>query len=213
MKKTLKNFIIPCFFSLLISFSAFFITMNLVFMPNSRESEVVQKNEYDIPYFTDEAKNIPLFINIEYCPIDFLINISVKQKNISVNYITDFNNEENIKSIRFTHSGLENVINFLGGIEIETPYGLPSPYNDQTTLAKDERLLAFGTSIRKIFTEDASPTAEKKEYYCYILEELCIKFLDDCTTENYKFLKQNCETDISYTEFYDNLQSIKNIKR
>ena len=207
--KFFKSFIIPCFISLIISFSMFFMAMSYIFIPQTTKYETAEKTESLIDYFESELKDITIIVSVENCPVDFLINIYPKQKDIYVEHSNGSNNQ-NTRTIRFNVSGFENVINYINGIEIETPYGLPSPTKNQTIIAKDEKVLAYGASIGEIITGEASPSRERKEYYCYIFEEICIKFLKDCTPERYKFLKQNCETDISYTEFYNNYKYLNN---
>jgi hypothetical protein len=187
--------------------------MSHIFTPSESNYKAAQKAQSLVPYFNVNTKITYVKTSIENCAVDFLITISHKRKNVSVNCIEEFSAPENsYKSITFNLSGFENMVNSLGGIEIETPYGLPSPYKNKTIIAKDEKLLVYGSSLGEILTKKTI-TTEMAEYYCYILEELCIKFLNDCTPESYTLLNQNCETNISYTDFYDNYKSLKNIER
>ena len=123
--------------------------MSHFFTPSESNYNAVQKTQSFVPYFNTNTKSTYVKTSIENCAVDFLITISHKNKNVSVNCIEDFSAPENpYKSISFDLSGFENMVNSLGGIEIETPYGLPSPYKNKTIIAKDERLLVYGASQR-----------------------------------------------------------------
>ena len=216
MGKT-SNFIVTSLLSFFICSLMLLSVMLCLFLPDGSDNtpyKTAQKTESTIPYsYSADTKNAEVLISLENCPVDFLVKLSPKAGNVSVK--TAPNNslkDKSLKYITFNVSGFENMINYLGGIEIETPYGLPNPAKNKKIIAKDELLTVYGASLGEILNGEPQPSIERKSYYCYIVEKICIAFLTDCTPERYKFLKQNCETNISYTEFYDSYKSLKNIK-
>ncbi len=213
--KNFTNYILTGFISLLICFFMFFAVMSYLFIPKGNKSEMVAKTNSSVPYSpTIEMPKVSLFIKIENCPVAFNLKISETNQKLLVTHNENLSaNEKNTRQITFDITGFENTINYLGGVEIDTPYGLPSPAKNKKIIAENEKLLVYGASLGEILTSELNPSDERKSYYCYVIKELCVKFLKECTPESYKFLKRNCETDISYTEFYDNYKSLKNIKR
>jgi len=212
--KKITNFIFTAFTSLIISLLLFFMVSLYLFIPNKSNHITAQKNETGIPYFySDKIKSVTFLISIENCPVDFFIDASSEHESLKVTHTA-----KNIaaakkyqKQIYFDIEGLENFVNYLGGIEIETPYGLPSPAKNKKIIAKNEKLLVYGVSLGEILTDESSPSDQRIAYYCYIIKELCFKFLSECTIDSYKFLKQNCKTDISYADFYDHYEAFKDI--
>lgn len=213
--KKITSFIFIGFISLLICFFMFFMVILCLFIPKNPHHMPAEKSESSIPYSSPlPIPSSTILLQIENCPVRFLIKTSPKKANLSVTCTEDFPSEnKSIRNISFKLDEFENTVNYLGGVEIETPYGLPCPAKNKKIIAKDEKLLVHGASLGEILTIEATPSTERKNYYCYVIKELCLEFFSECTPESYKFLKQNCETDISYTEFYDNYKSLKNIKR
>ena len=206
----------------LISFCVCFLIFGLIiiypFFSHSSEEKTALKNQPSIVYKAPQNyKTISIKIDIEECPVAFLLKILPKNQNLSITCksksangnIEVFKADEYSKQINFSLYGFENTVNFLGGVEIETPYGLPSPAKNDIIIAKDERLFVYGASLGALLCEEKIPTAERASYYCYVLGELCLKFLKEGSTQCYKFLNNNAETDISYTDYYDNYTSLK----
>lgn len=229
--KNISRLIITSFTSTAICLLTFSIIVLSIFLPEKSNDKTVQKIQSDITYTPNiNTIDTTLLIVIEECPIIFLVRLLQKNYNLSVScmpkfsvnnkkqklkdcknkeVVTHFTTEECDKKIVFSIMNFEKIINYLSGVEIETPYGLPSPVKNNTTLAINERICAFGASIGALLTSEKQPSTEKMAYYCYIIGELSLKFLNNCDTKHYKFLNQNSKTDISYTEFYDNYKSLK----
>ena len=215
--RKITSFFITSLITFLICFFIFLTAMLYFVIPKPTNEKTAQKAQSSVPYYNNSGatiQNAIILLKIENCPIKFFITLSPKASTLSVNYEEPINTDKKYTHcITFERNGFENTVNFLGGVEIETPYGLPCPAKNKKIIAKDEKLLAFGASLGELLTTEPAPSNERKSYYCYVVKELCLKFFSNCTTESYKFLKKNCETDISYTEFYDNYKSLENIKR
>jgi len=229
--KNLQKFLITGFISLLICFSLFFSAMSPIVFSQQANTKTVQKTDSSVPYYpTLISKSCGILLRIDECPVIFLVKFLPEKKTLSIGCMPEkiinsegkkliaFENESGIsvlgyekynKTISFTLSGFENMINYLNGIEIETPYGLPAPAKNNTILARGEKMKVYGASLGIILTEAKQPSSERLAYYCYVIGELCLEFLKECTTESYKFLNQNSKTDISYTDFYDNYEGYK----
>ncbi|MBO5105817.1 MAG: hypothetical protein J6C29_02855 [Clostridia bacterium] len=208
--------------SFLVCFTIFFSLMLFPFFKYEATEKAVLKNEQSIAYNRQQNKeSINIKISIEDCPVAFLLRILPKNQKLSISCsyellsdksnekTTKFNNFKYSKQITFSLSGFENTVNFLGGVEIETPYGLPSPSKNDIIIAKDERVFVYGASLGALLCKEPYPTQERMDYYCYALGEVCLKFLKEGSLEAYKFLNKNCSTDISYTNYYDNYKSLK----
>lgn len=221
MKNLFKNIIIGTI-SFTICFFIFFIIMIYPNFTSNSAKEAALKNQPSVTYSPpDSVETISVKISIDGCPVDFLLKILPKNQKLNIECRPTFlinskekkaigyEKSEYTKRISFSLLGFENMVNFLGGIEIETPYGLPSPAQNNEILAKDEKLFVYGASLSALFCEADNPTTERMSYYCYAFGEVSLKFLNNGNTELYKFLKKNCETDISYTDYYDNYKSLK----
>ena len=217
--KKLPKFITIALISFIISLFIFSSIMLYLFLPNNSKEITVEKTDASVPYSPPyELKEFTVLISIDNCPINFQAIFSLKNKNIVLSCLpknsVNSSNEEikapSDKTIAFTLSGFKNTVNFINGIEIETPYGLPAPAGTGAIIAQDEKLNVYGASICTMFTAEKQPSVEKQAYYCYVMGELCFKFIKECTTESYKTLNQSSKTNISYTEFYDNFKSLKN---
>ena len=207
--KLFYNNITTGIISFIISFLLFFTIMIYPFFTQKAEEKAALKNQPSVAYTPPRSeKTTNVKINIENCPTDFLVKISPKSEKITVS-CKSVSKEKYSKQISFNTEGFKNVVNYLNGVEIETPYGLPSPANTDIIIAANERLFVYGASLAALLCNEASPTAERLTYCCYALGEVCLKFIKEGDTELYKFLNQNCETDISYTEYYDNYKALK----
>lgn len=196
-----------------LSFSlCFLIFLAILFCQNFTPSSTeltAQKNQPSVPYSPPFSLNAKIKIRLENCPADFLLEILPKKGKIKVYTASKSKNEENFKKIEFTTKGFEKLINYLGGVVIETPYGLPAPAKNGKMLTKNEKLLVYGASLGTLLCEEKNPTPERLNYYCYVLGEICLKFFKEGNTELYKFLNKNSKTNISYTDYYDNYKSLK----
>ena len=201
--------------SFLICFFIFSAIMLYPLFSEKSEEQTALKNEVSVAYSPlPETEKIGIKITVEGCPIAFLITIMPKNGSLKTVCITNEDANANRKKeysrkIAFTLKGFEDTVDFLGGVEIETPYGLPSPANTSLIIAKDERLFVYGASLGALLCQDAAPSKEKSAYFCYALGELCLKFIKEGDPELYKFLNQSSETDISYTDYYDNYKNLK----
>ena len=216
-KKTITALI-----SFLISIFLFLSVLTLSFLPYNSKEQSVNNIKSDVPYSPSKSDLlVKILIDIENCPAEFLAKISLKNQKVSLSCrpkkcvskngesINGFNTDEYEKRIAFSELQFSDIINYLNGVELETPYGLPSPANDDITLTKNERVMVYGASLLALLTKEKSPTNERMGYYCYALSEVCLKFLKNCDLDHYKFLNNNSNTDISYTEFYDNFKYLK----
>lgn len=192
------------------------------FLPYDKLEKKVNKNQSDITYSPSKGDlAVSVLIDIENCPAEFLAKISLENQKVSLSCkpkkcvskngesINGFNTDEYEKRIVFSELQFSDITNYLNGVELETPYGLPSPANDDITITKNERVMVYGASLLALLTKEKSPTSERMGYYCYALSEICLKFLKNCDLDHYKFLNNNSNTDISYTEFYDNFKYLK----
>lgn len=202
--------------SFALSFIIFSFIMLYPFFTKRTEEKAVAKSQNSVAYSpTVEMKEACIKISIEKCPADFFVNILPQKGKIRVSAAANnpesknLNKEKYTKRISFSLRGFENTVNYLGGVEIETPYGLPSPANTDIIIAKDEKLYVYGASLAALLVETAAPTPERGLYYCYALGEVCLKFLKEGEPDLYKFLNRNSETDISYTDYYDNYEYLK----
>ena len=209
----MKNYFkraITGFISFSLCFLIFFVILicqNLTFEP---KEQTAVKSQSSIPYSPSQTlKSTSIKITLEGCATSFLLEILPENKKINVYSNPDLKNKKYVKKIDFTIKGFEGLINYLNGVEIETPYGLPAPSKNGKLLAKNEKLSAYGASISALFCGEKNPTAEKTNYFCYVLGEICLKFLKEGDTELYKFLNKNSKTNISYTDYYDNYKSLK----
>lgn len=207
--KLFYNNITPGIISFTICFLMFLAIMIHPFFTQKTEEKTVLKNQTSVAYTPPRsAKTTNVKISIENCPTDFSVKLLPKNEKISVSY-KEASKEEYSKQINFNIEGFKNVVNYLNGVEIETPYGLPSPANTDIIIATDEKLFVYGASLAALFCNKAAPSAERLSYYCYALGELCLKFIKEGDTELYKFLNENCETNVSYTDYYDNYKYLK----
>lgn len=209
MKNTLTALI-----SFFICFFIFSTTIAYPLFSKKYKEQTVLKREGSVAYSPlPDTEKIGIKITVEGCAAAFLITVLPKTKTVKTDCITNESTNANPKkdyshSIDFTLKGFENTVNFLGGVEIETPYGLPSPANTSIIIAKDEKLFVYGASLGALLTK-AAPSPERLSYYCYALGELCLKFIKEGDPELYKVLNQNSKTDISYTDYYDNYKYLK----
>ena len=160
--KVFAKFMSAFFISFIISSFLFCATFVYLFIPTTTEDKTVQKTDHSISYSpSSHTKDFTILICIDKCPVIFKSKISARNKNVSVssmhldyaNFDDGNANNESIysgfknkadKSILFTLSGFENIVNHLGGIEVETPYGLPAPSKSGKILAQNEKLYMFG---------------------------------------------------------------------
>lgn len=209
----MKN-VLTAITSFLICFLMFLaIIFYPLFIENSKEQTTL-KNQASIAYSPlSDTEKLGIKITIEGCTINFLMTIMPKHKTIKIGCLSNKNNSSKQKEykhqINFSLKGFENTVNFLGGVEIETPYGLPSPAKTNAIIAKDEKLFVYGASLGVLLCDEADLSAERINYYCYALGEVCLKFLKNGNTTLYKHLKNNSQTDISYTDYYDNYKYLK----
>lgn len=216
-KKTITALI-----SFLISFFLFLLVLTFSFLPYNSKEKSVNNIKSNIPYSPSKSDlSVSVLIDIENCPAEFLANIYLEKQKVSLScrpksYISTsgetqngFDADEYEKRIELSKLQFSDIINYLNGVELETPYGLPSPANADITLTKNERVMVYGASLTALLTKEKTPANERMGYYCYALSEVCLKFLKNCDLDYYKFLKNNSKTDISYTEFYDNFKYLK----
>lgn len=221
MKKSFK-IVSTALISFIICLALFLSVVFLTLMPLESKEIAVTKPQQKVNYFIGNKKiSTTILINIENCPTHFFVKLSSESQKVTIycepkncisqtgTFLEGFRKDECQKHISFTAFQLDDVINFLGGVELETPYGLPSPANTNTLIAKDERTVVYGASLRAILCKEKEPSATQMNYYGYLLSEVCLKFLKNCDTNYYKFLKNNSETDISYADFYDNFKTLK----
>ena len=217
--KNILNKSLTALSSFVICLFLFLSVMFLSDFPIKHKEKTVAKNQPDIAYSAAQNNiDTNILIDIDACPVQFLAKISSKSKKVSVSCkpkatkkeqgLAVFDKTDYQKQINLTLLEFESIVNFLGGVEVETPYGLPSPANAEIIITKNERLLAHGASLGALLCKEKEPSAEKMAYYSYILSEICLKFLKNCDTEYYKFLNDNSETDISYTEYYDSFKAL-----
>lgn len=210
------------FLSFLISILIFSLVFVFSFFHYDQAEKNVNKNQSDITYSPSKSDlSVSVLIDIENCPAEFLAEISLEKQKVSLScrpksYIStsgetqnSFDANEYEKRIELSKLQFSDIINYLNGVELETPYGLPSPANADITLTKNERVTVYGASLTALLTKEKTPANERMGYYCYALCEVCLKFLKNCDLDYYKFLKNNSKTDISYTEFYDNFKYLK----
>ncbi|MBQ4131208.1 MAG: hypothetical protein IJD71_02585 [Clostridia bacterium] len=220
--KHFLNRALTALISLLICLAIFLTVMFLTLSPYKTSEIAVTKQQQEIGYYTQSiAISASILIDIETCPTLFLAKLTTKNQKITVfckpkkcmsqtdDNLDCFNKSEYQRYIRLTALQLDDITNYLGGIELETPYGLPSPANTNTLIAKDERTLVYGASLSALICKEKEPSVTKMAYCCYVLSEICLKFLKNCDTDYYKFLKNNSETDISYADFYDNFKALR----
>ena len=101
------------------------------------------------------------------------------------------------------------ITNTLGGITCETPYGLPAPSGNKNTLALDETLHFYGSSVAEMLLAENEPDYERMCFYAKLIALITGKFLTAADTKNYFLLNSLSDTDISYKDYYDNCTTLK----
>lgn len=205
-----RNKILTGIISFIVCFSFFSSLMIFPVFTKKSEEQTALKNQISVAYSPPQnMEDTNIKITIADCPAVFLLKILPKNQKIKILCGLNFKREDYSKTIDLTTEGFEEVINYLGGVEIETPYGLPSPANTDEIIAKNEKLFVYGGSLAALLCKQAAPSHERRLYYCYVLGEVSLKFLNNGTTELYKILNKNAKTDISYTDYYDNYKALK----
>lgn len=107
------------------------------------------------------------------------------------------------RMVELTVDNLKTLTDHVGGITANTPYGLPSPSGNGVTIALDEKLHFYGSSLVAILKKESNPDKKRMVYYGELVARITLGFLKRYDKENYLFLKSISKTDISYTDYYD----------
>ena len=220
LKPTSKPFRV-FLFSFFACLSICFIAVVPIFISQEKQTVVA-----DTPYASAPYKNISttLLLSIKDAPVDFVIEISTASgcritcfpkaavKN-STEHLHDNSNE--YEKARFLGKTADRkisantdtvirLVNKLGGITCDTPYGLPAPSGNNNTIALDEKLHFYGSSVAEMLLCENEPNYEKMCFYAKLIGIITAKFLNQANTENYILLNSLSSTDISYKDYYDN---------
>ncbi len=138
-------------------------------------------------------------------PVSSVQNSTFKLKSpLTKQNISDFLGKSVDGMIRLSSNSFLNWVDRVGGVTADTPYGLPAPSGANQTLALNEKLHLYGKSIITLFSQTNHPDRERLLYAAELFAGLLKAEISDFTKEDYLFLKNNGETDISYSDFYDN---------
>jgi hypothetical protein len=223
----IKSFIVSLIFSFLV-FSFGFLN----FIPIKNTVNVAKKNT-NAPYEGNSSKALGtvIFIKINETSSNFLIELNSDKEQISSFYFNDFsinNSTESFnrfsakeacldffgikpqKTLYLSEATLKSIINLTGGIGIAIPYGISSPSNKDLTLAFDSnKQQIFGETVLQILKEDTYPSYEKQLYYSEILATVMKNVLNNINNELFEFISENAKTDISYADFIDHQDALK----
>lgn len=214
------------FLYFLVSFFVCFATCSTTFIPllipQKQETKPADTN---YPFATYQNLNVDIVLVLTDAPLDFYIELSTSASlcrvtafpkrlvKKSTEFLKDSASpkekakflDKNIdRSIVLSTEVLKNLTDFLGGIVCDTPYGLPSPAKEKTTIALNETLLMYGSSIVAIIKSVPFPDSERAKYSSKLISLIVQKFLKNADMEAYLLLENSSETDISYSDYYDN---------
>lgn len=180
----------------------------------------------DVPYTSAPYKNIntTVILCLKDTAVDFIIEISTvfgcrvtcfpkrAVKNSTQDLPKDINEYEKARffgksadrKILADTNTIVRMVNSLGGITCDTPYGLPAPSGNNNTIALNERLHFYGSTVAEMLLSEAEPNYEKLCFYAKLIGLITSKFLSEAKTENYILLNSLSDTDISYKDYYDN---------
>ena len=127
---------------------------------------------------------------------------------------TDSNNEyskkkDNGKFLNITSETLANVINSIGGIDTEYSGFLDLPAGMRKYEIQKEAVHIYGSTFQKMLTESEKPNSETLKALSYGFADFIKKYILLFSDKDFLFLSENCETDISYVDYYDNIASFK----
>ncbi len=216
-----KNFLyfVVSFFLCFATCSATFIPL---IIPQKQETKPADTN---YSYATYENLSVDIILVLTDAPLDFYIKLNTsasmcrvtafakKSVKNSTQFLSasaspkekaKFFDKSIDRSIILNTEALTNLTDFLGGIVCDTPYGLPSPAKEKTAIALNETLLMYGSSAMAIIKSEPFPDSERAKYSAKIIALIVQKFLKAADMEAYLLLENSGETDISYSDYYDN---------
>ncbi len=221
-----------------IPFTVSFVSCGLIYtvialaciMPQSRALNV-QQSLSEEPYYSPKADRLKsnILVVISNTPYCFFINLDSANSKCAVlffttscvkNSSTEFD-VTNIKQSSEAFFGLtadrfitldahnfSDLIDLVGGVTVETPYGLTSPANGNKYIADNEVLHFFGDAALSIMFFEPRPHTERLTYYAKITALVSAAALKDFKREAFDFIINKCKTDISYIDFYDNEENL-----
>lgn len=217
---TLKVFL----FSFAICLMVCFIAVLPIFISSNDRVATVDTNYASAPY---KAVSTSVIVSLKDAPVDFLLEIGtafgcrvtcfakMMVKNSTEELPPDATQYEKARfwgksakhKILADTDTVARVVNKLGGITCDTPYGLTSPAGGDNTIALDETLHFYGSSVAEMLLAEDTPSYEMMCFYAKLIGLITSSFLTAANTENYILLNSITETDISYKDYYDNYQA------
>lgn len=190
---------------------------------NSSSAIVAEAPNYTAPY--QKRSNAFLCICIDNFPFFFAVTLKPNISSTEVVCIPVFSVQNSISPLKypltkqvvseFLGKSVDGMIKLspnaflnwadrVGGVTANTPYGFPAPSGTNQTLTSNEQLHLYGKSIVTLFLQTKHPDRDRLLYYAELFAGLLKSEICNFTKEDYLFLKNNGETDISYSDFFDN---------
>lgn len=212
-------------FSFVICLIVCFIAVAPIFISSNDTVAPADTKYTSVPYNTVSTS---IIISLKDAPVDFLVEIGTAfgckvtcftkalVKNSTEQLPPTATEYEKVhfwgksakRKILLDTNALARIINKLGGITCDTPYGLTSPAGGGTTIAMDETLHFYGSSVAEMLLSESQPNYEKMCFYANLIGLTVSAFLNAADMENYLLLNSITNTDISYKDYYDNCATL-----
>lgn len=230
MAEFFRKKLLPFLISFL-SCGLIYTVVALVCILPSSQTLSAQQNLNDQPYYSAKADSLKcnILVTLSDTPYCFFISLNSENSQCEIlffttscvkNSSTEFD-VTNIKHsaeaffglttdrfITLNANSFSDFIDLVGGVTLQTPYGLTSPANKEKYIAADEELHFFGDTALEIMLFENKPDTERLTYYAKITALACSAALKDFKSEAFEFIINNCKTDISYIDFYDNEENL-----
>ncbi len=122
----------------------------------------------------------------------------------------NFFGERITKTVSISNEALGLIIDRLGGIIIKPIYGIKSPSNPEITIsAGEDEEQVFGGAIIDILGMEKRPSYEQQLYCSNILLTVLKKGILNLDEDLFEDFINNCQTDISFSDFIDHKDSLK----
>lgn len=220
MKQQIKKYFIP-FFATVCLCSVLCLTVGLVFLKKPAREIPADEVYRAVP---DADSRFEILLEFSDLPLLFLLTFNprvgscavVCLPTASVRNSTEFFDSEHSRlsanrffsceidrTVKMELSALSALINRVGGVTADTPYGFPSPSGSGRLIAGEETLHLYGGALTALLCQETAPDKDRLAYYAELIALVCREYLTDFSEKDYLFLTENAVTDISYTDFYD----------
>ncbi len=179
-------------------FSAVLIMSPLLFRV---EEAAVDRDLGSIPY---TESTISISLNLDFVPIFSAIEFSPATGSLKVSVFESEIAQTTHRKLTLTKENITQIVNKIGGVTLTTPVVFSYPGNGEDFKTSDPIHLFGNDSVK--FLENYSKNSLKA--VGEFLGNLVAKYIKNFTKEKYYYIAE-CETNISYADYYDHKEKLE----